>query len=355
MQTSVSYEAANRKGRASSELLLQDLKKRSYLKLPVEVDVARLLEEYHRIPESAWGVSHWDVHSSIDVLQLRGGHKGTAEDYVTDSVTNNPILKDFPYIAWLLGPEGPLGGASYAVIFRMKPFGISRVHYDSHEAWQRTIRVHIPIQTNDDAFLLTDGRAKHFDVGEVWVFDNGAAHSAINGATERVHMIIDVDPNAKLSDLLRKAKYDPGVYDAERWAKTDGPEHGGRIPPFSLADGEPLFKQEKLALGLKEDGFATRITKIGKKSAFLGVPLQVGDVVTAVDGVDSSLLSRTALDHIVLKHEPGQTVTLDILRGGKPAKVQVNLKPYYFFSPYLRALHMLRGLGFNIKPGKEVY
>src|SRR5262249_577647 len=108
-------------------------------------------------------------------------------------------------------------------------------------------------------------------------------------------------------------------------------------------------------LGLNVDGFATRITKVGKKSRVLGIPLEVGDIVTAVNGVDSSLLSRTALDHIALKHEPGETVALDVLSDGKRAQRNIRLKPYYFCSPYLRAVHVLRGLGFNIKRDKVIY
>jgi hypothetical protein len=330
--------------------------KRSFLKLPVSIDAERLLEEFSRIPEDAWGVSHWDVHCSIDVLLLRGGTKGKAEDFVTEEVANYPILKDLPYIWSLLIPEGPFGGAIYAFIFRTKPNGVTRAHRDDHEAWHRPVRIHVPIITNNGAYLIAEGMAKHLKVGEVWTFDNQSQHSVVNGDTTRVHMIIDVHPNPKLADLMKNAKFDPGVPDPERWALTGGPYAGGRIPPQVFAAGEPLTIKEKKDLGLNPDGFATRITNVSKKAALLlRVPLKRGDIVLAVNAVDTSPLSRTALDHIGLKHELGETVTLDVLRDGMQMKFEIHLKPDYYFSPYSRIVHSLRRFGIDIEKQKSAY
>jgi len=325
--------------------------KKSFLKLPVPVETSRLLAEFGQIPEEAWGVSHWDVHCSIDVLLLRGGHKGGAEDFTTRDVVNNPILERLPYIASLLAPEGSFGGAVYAFMFRTKPNGITRVHDDGDEVWRQTVRIHVPIVTNDGAFLLAEGRAKHLSVGEVWTFDNQSRHSVVNGNATRVHLIFDVNPNPKLAELMRRAVYDPGVPDPERWAHTQATRGAGRVPPFMFSTGEPLTIAEKHGLGLDPDGFATRIVRVGRKGALLRTPLKEGDVVTAVNDVDRSVLSRTALDHIRLKHGAGETVTLDVLRQGVKRRVAVRLRPYYYFSPSLRVAHLLKGLG--LKGGEK--
>ena len=100
--------------------------KKSFLKLPVTIDTAKLINEFKNIPETAWGVSHWDVHCSINSLLLRGGNKGTDEDFTTSEITNAPILEKLPYISSLLAKEGPFGGASYAFLFSTKPNGITR-------------------------------------------------------------------------------------------------------------------------------------------------------------------------------------------------------------------------------------
>ncbi len=320
-------------------------RKRSFLRLPVAVDRERLLAEFNAIPEAAWGVSHWDVHCSIDVLLLRGGTKSTAEDFITAEVANSPVLGQCPYIASLLMPEGPFGGARYAFIFRTKPNGITRVHTDNEEAWHRTVRIHLPIVTNPGAVLLAEGRSKHLEVGEAWTFDNQAQHSVANGDRTRVHMIIDVDPNPKLGRLMQQAVFDPGLPDPERWALTGGPAGGGRVPPLLSAKGEPLTIAEKRERGLDPEGFATLIKSIGRKSALLRLPLEPGDVLIAVDGVTASPLSRTALDHIRLRHEPGQTVRLELLRRGRRLTVRVRLRPVDYFSPRARLGKLLRRLG----------
>ncbi len=327
--------------------------KKSFLKLPVDIDTTRLLNEYNQIPESAWGGSYWDVHCSIDMVLLRGGNKGSDEDFHTGNVVNTPLLDNMPYIASLISSDGPFGGAAYAFIFRTKPDGITRVHYDDHEAWKKTVRIHVPIITNDGAFLLSEKRAKHLSVGEVWTFDNQTLHSVVNGDSTRVHMIFDVNPNAKFAELMTNATFDPGEVDLDRWALTLGPEHGGnRIPPLMFATGEPLSAFDKISLNLNPDGFATRVERVSKKGKLLRTPIKKGDVIVAVNNVEESVLSRTALDHIQLKHEPGETVLLDILRDNRKMTVQVQLKPEHYFSLSARLSHLFEY--FDYRAGQKI-
>ena len=337
--------------------------KRSFLKLPISIDADRLLKEFDRIAVDAWGVSHWDVHCSIDVLLLRGGTKGKAEDFTTMDVANNPILEQLPYISFLLAPEGPFGGAIYAFIFRTKPNGMTRVHRDDNEAWRRTVRIHLPIVTNDGAFLLAEGRAKHLEVGEAWTFDNQSRHSVVNGNATRVHMIIDVNPNPKLVELMENATFDPGTPDPERWILTGREGTRTKIAPLVAPIGEPLSIKEKSDLGLNPDGFATRIIvnrkwkdwKVALKVALSLSPLRNHDIIVAVNKVDSSPLSRTALDHIILKHQPGETVTLDVLRKGNRLELKMRLRPNYF--QWLRRCraHLLQSLGVRTVEGNSAY
>ena len=325
--------------------------KRSFMKLPVEVDTDRLLQEFNNIPASAWGCSYWDVHCSIDMLLLRGGNKGTDEDFLTDEVTNSPILDQMPYIASLLNSEGPFGGTAYAFIFRTKPNGITRVHDDGHEVWKKTVRIHVPIITNKDAFLIAEEYAKHLEVGEVWTFDNQSQHSVVNGNETRVHLIFDVNPNPKLAELMLNATFDPGVHDPDRWAITLGPRSGGdRIPPLMFAIGDPLTADEKQSLGLNPAGFATRIARRSKKGMLLMSPVRANDIVTAVNGVDESVLSRTALDHIRLKHDPGEVIQLTVLRNGKEKTIPVTLRADNYFSPGARFAGVFERMGIHAGP-----
>jgi hypothetical protein len=306
--------------------------KRSFLKLPVPIDVDRLLAEYGKIPETAWGESYWDVHCSIDVILLRGGARGDADDYVTSEVSNGPLLDDLPYLASLLGPDGPFGGTVYAFVFRMAPGGITHVHEDDHESWRRPVRIHVPITTNDGAFLLSEGRACHLSVGEAWTFNNQVQHAVVNGDTTRVHLIFDVHPNPKLAELMQGAAFEPGDVNLEAWARAGGRKCGGLIPPLTIATGRPLDGDQKQELGLSADGFATRVVKIGRKAKLLRTGLKEGDIITDINGVDHDIVWSNALDHLRMKHAPGDTVTIRVVRDGTEKDLTVKLRPPDYLS-----------------------
>ncbi len=330
--------------------------KRSFLRLPIAIDRKRLIDEYESIPADAWGVSHWDVHCSIDVLLLRGGANGKPDDFTTDDVVNNPLVERLPYIGSLLAPEGPFGGAVYAFIFRTKPNGMTRVHTDDNDAWKRTIRIHMPIVTNDGAVLLSEGRSKHLEVGEAWTFDNQTLHSVMNGDATRVHMIIDVRPNPKISKLMRDAVYDPGEDDPERWAETGGWDGPPQPQSVVFAFGEPLLPEEKSALNLPADGFATRVTRMLKNPATrIMAPLKLGDIVVAVDGVASSNVSRSALDHLFQTFKPWSATTLDILRDGSPMQIEVRTLPRALKALKTGVKSVLRPFGYGAREKSAGY
>ncbi len=267
------------------------------------------------------------------MLLLRGGNKGTDEDFCTDDVSNSPILEKLPYISTLLSEEGPFRGAVYAFIFRTKPHGITRAHYDDNQAWMRKVRIHVPIISNDRAVLLSEKRAMHFAVGSAWTFDNQTLHSVVNGDKTRVHMIFDVNPNPKLAEMMAKATFDPGEIDMESWNLTIAQQENFNPEPLLMfARGEPLDLTEKNSLGLNPKGFATRVTHVGNKGKLLLTPLREGDIVTAVNGVDESVLSRTALDHIAVSHKAGEKIVLNVINKGKPTTRTMRLKPENYFS-----------------------
>ena len=51
--------------------------------------------------------------------------------------------------------------------------------------------------------------------------------------------------------------------------------------------------------------------------------LREGDIITAIS--DTKLDGNTSLRAALLKHKPGETVTLEVLRDGKPLSVNVTL------------------------------
>ncbi|MGF1612317.1 MAG: aspartyl/asparaginyl beta-hydroxylase domain-containing protein [Kiloniellales bacterium] len=325
----------------SEEQAAPAFEKRNFLKLPVQIDVDALLEDYRSIPRDAWATSHWNIHCSADMLLLRGGTKGTAEDFTTRQVSNKEILGRLPYISWLLSEDGPFGLPTYAFLFRMKPMGVARPHHDNDPAWYDPVRIHVPITTNDGAFLMAEKHVKHLAVGEVWTFDNQSFHSVVNGDGVRTHLIFDVLPNPKVNRLLEQAEWDPGIEDEERWARAFLPE---APPVLSPAAAEPLSVAEKVKLGLNPDGFASRVTKRNAVSRLTFAPIREGDVIISVNGVDECAVARTAIDYIQVRHKAGEAVALDIIRNGEHRDLRLRLYRNPMPKGLRRARHMLLGL-----------
>jgi hypothetical protein len=312
--------------------------KRSFLKLPVPVDVPALLAEYRKIPADAWASTHWGAHFSSNMLLLRGGTRGTHEDFTTREVSDHPCLEQLPYIRSLIDPDGPFGEVTYAFIFRMRPRGVARPHTDDDPAWQVPFRVHFPITTNDGAMLLSEKKAIHWAVGEVWTFDNQLKHAVVNGDEVRTHLIMDVQPNPKLGSLLERAEFFPGVENAAAWqrASLDNPSR-----TFSYGHSEPISAAEKQRLGLNPEGFASRVNVRHLFARLTNTPLYVGDIIYSVNGVEVCEVARTALDYVHLRHRAGEKLRLGLVRDGKRRTESVRLYPNVVPDPVRRGLRWL--------------
>lgn len=307
--------------------------KRSFLKLPAPIDVDALLADYRSIPAAAWIASYWDVHCSISMLLLRGGQAGTGYDFTTTNVADSELLKKLPYMSWLLSESGPFGQSTYAFIFRTKPSGVALAHIDDDIAWKEPFRIHVPLETNDGAFLLSEGRSKHIPVGEAWTFDNQKLHAAVNGDTVRTHLIFDVPRNPSLDRLLEAAEFDPGDEDPKNWARVSFPEP---VPILTPATFTALSVKEKIALQLNPDGFASRVEKPRLAGRIGGSRLLVGDIVYSVDGVDECDVALTPMNYLRLRCRPGDKVKLGIIRGDR--RLTESFKIYRHPAPAFRKI-----------------
>ncbi len=315
-------------------------RKRSFLRLPVEVDVEALLADYRAIPQDAWKVSHWEIHCSSAMVLLRGGSQDTEEAFTTREVADTDLLRRLPYLSKLLGPSGPFGQPTYAFIFRMKPQGVAQPHVDDDVAWHAPYRIHLPLTTNDEAHLLAEGRSIHFKVGEAWTFDNQVVHAVTNGPTVRAHLIFDVPSNPRLDALLASAHFDPGRPDPTRWGRASL-EHQPLIAPLR---SEPLSAAEKRGLGLNPEGFASRITQVRWLGLLTCPGVRRGDILCSVNGVDACEMARTATDYLQLRHQPGETVRLGTLRDGRATTLAVRLHRNVLPESARQALWRLRQL-----------
>lgn len=192
-------------------MLPSGYEKKSFRKFDFAVDLKSLEKDYLAISDEDWAASYWGhVHCSVGMLLLRGGNSGTEQDFFCDEVYDSPLLARLPYIRYLIGEEGPFGKANYAFIFRLEPNGITLKHQDLMEKWKDMYRIHVPIYTNPGAYLIANGLSQHFSKGSAWSFDNHSDHGVVNGDSERVHLIFDVEHSDKMAACIDEAELLPG-------------------------------------------------------------------------------------------------------------------------------------------------
>jgi len=239
-------------------MLPENYQKRSFLRFDTAVDLQRLVDECHSIPESAWQASYWGkIHCSVGMLLLRGGESGTEEDFFADSVVDSPLLEQLPYMKSFLVPDGPFGTANYAFIFRMEPNGVTQAHRDVIEKWKDMFRIHIPIQSNRRARLISDGYAQHLSPGHAWSFDNQSWHGVVNGSDERIHFIFDVKFNDTLARQLDRAKFVQGEKRDDLVRKIES-EKKSRVPypgDQFMGDAVRQLRSQGLSDGQIADAF----------------------------------------------------------------------------------------------------
>jgi hypothetical protein len=102
------------------------------------------------------------------------------------------------------------------------------------------------------------------------------------------------------------------------WWKTDIRYRQWSVDPRVYFDSDPLTEAQKKELGLKPGGFASRVKYVsGFAKTMKAHELQVGDVITAVDGVETDPDADTADFFIRLRRKAGDAVKLTVLRDGK--------------------------------------
>jgi hypothetical protein len=112
-----------------------------------------------------------------------------------------------------------------------------------------------------------------------------------------------------------------------RWWFTDIRYKQLTVDPRTYFESKPLTDAEKKELDLPIDGFASRVSHVDNFAYVLkSHDLALGDVIFGVDGVQRDEHANTAEFFIRLRKTAGQSVTLDVIRGGK--RIQMPLKTY---------------------------
>lgn len=236
--------------------------KRSFLEFDVDLDVRAIHDEYAAIPREAWLSSYWGKsHCSVAMFLLRGGTTGTEDDFWTeDEAVDHPHLAAMPAVRALL--DGPFGKARYAFFFRMRPNGVTLRHRDRAPVWQTMYRIHVPLVTNEGAFLISGERSQHLSVGRAWTFDNGDEHGVVNGPEERVHLIFDVPFNPVLMAQVDRARHHAGVRVPDHLARIEARDAFATASYPGDREVQSLIERHRRE-GLSDEQISSRLNEAG--------------------------------------------------------------------------------------------
>jgi hypothetical protein len=170
------------------------------VRLGLIADAHRLQSEIAALPATVWGGTDGrvGVHQAAEALFLRGYAPAEGEKPIED----RSVLEQLPYARSVIGnvPAPPLR----AVLARLPAGGVIRRHRDQGEYFAKTLRLHIPVETNDEVWMLCAGMAYRMRPGEIWVLNNIAHHAVLNRhpALSRTHLICDFLPSPQLLRLV---------------------------------------------------------------------------------------------------------------------------------------------------------
>jgi hypothetical protein len=179
-------------------------------RLPVRVNAARLQAEVAALPESSWAGAggRVGVHRAAQAIFLRGFAPAEGEKPIED----REHLGALPYVGELIAKLIP-APAQRCLLARLPPATKVTGHIDLAPYFAKTIRIHFPVVTNDDAWMYSAGLAFRMHPGEVWALNNSATHGVWNAHTTeaRTHLICDFLPSPGLLALLTRAERDLGA------------------------------------------------------------------------------------------------------------------------------------------------
>jgi hypothetical protein len=180
------------------------------VRLPLEIDMHRLLEEVACLPPSIWGSSggRVGVHSAAEAVFLRGFAPAEGDKPIED----RPVLDRLPYARRIIEKVIP-APRMRCLLARLPAGAVIARHVDRPPYFGKTLRVHIPIETNESVFMFSCGLCYSMLAGEIWVLNNSAEHGVWNAhpTQARTHLICDFLASPELLALLIRGDRGLGV------------------------------------------------------------------------------------------------------------------------------------------------
>jgi len=183
------------------------------LRLPLDFDPARLAADMAAIAGGGW-IAHfvtqnYDGDWSIIPLRAQAGAAHPVQMiYSNPAATvfeDLPVLGAAPYLCAVLDAFScPLQAVR---LMRLAPGSLIKEHRDHDLRFEDgTVRIHIPVVTNDAVDFRLNGTRCAMAAGTCWYLRLSDPHSVANrGRDDRIHLVIDATVNAWVRALLERA------------------------------------------------------------------------------------------------------------------------------------------------------
>jgi quercetin dioxygenase-like cupin family protein len=181
-------------------------------RLPLTVNTAALRDDLIALSAEGW-VPHFngDFHDGDWTGLVLRGPMGA-----TDSLlSTGEAFADTPLMALCAGVRTLLAGLDCPLravrLLRLAPGASIHEHRDYDLGYEQSeARLHVPVLTNPGVEFHLRNRRVEMAPGEVWYLDLGQPHRVFNGgATDRIHLVIDVGVNNWLRALIPFEAADP--------------------------------------------------------------------------------------------------------------------------------------------------
>jgi hypothetical protein len=184
-----------------------------FFRLPLTFDTDRLADDLSRCLTVDWP-GHFnarDYSGAWHSIALRS-KSGTETDIASvpgqAGYRDTPLLDACPYFRRVV--DAFACEKETVRLLRLGAGSVIHEHRDPGAAYaDGFFRVHIPITSNDATRFMVDHHALTMQPGECWYANFSLPHSVRNdGATDRVHLVVDGLRNPWSDDMFRVAGYD---------------------------------------------------------------------------------------------------------------------------------------------------
>ena len=180
------------------------------LRLPFSFDTTRLAEDIARRGRT-WTPHYLPENFSGDwsVIPLRAQRGETDPGRMIRSEPTQKTFADTTDLATSPSIREVLSSFRTTILaarlMRLAPGSVIREHTDDGLRFEEGLaRVHVPILTSPDVEFYLNGSRVDLTAGSCWYLRLSDPHHVVNrGATDRVHLVIDLKVNGWLTKLVR--------------------------------------------------------------------------------------------------------------------------------------------------------